>query len=168
MAPHASFTEFASTELVEYQADSFAATLLLPPARFQAAARRKSSSIATIVELSKLFNTSMMSTAITYARSDVARVAVMLWHETQRKWCWSSKPVWCLTQNKAYKSTAKVPLGSATHTLLSSSLTSQAPRGSTLSQWFPLIAAGSRNDLICREEAIRLGKFGVLTLLDVE
>lgn len=169
VSPHPSFTEFATNELAEFQADSFAAALLLPPKRFQAAARKKEASIRSIVDLAKLFNTSMMSTAITYARSDVAPVAVMLWDETRRRWCWSSRSVWELTYNKAYKDTANVPPGSVTQSLLFSP---ESPldgnRGSTLSQWFPFIAPGSRNDRICREEAMRLGKYGVLTLLEVE
>lgn len=169
VSPHPSFTEFATDELAEFQADSFAATLLLPPRRFRAEARKKETCIRSIVDLAKLFNTSMMSTAITYARSDVAPVTVMLWTETQRRWCWSARSVWELTGNKAYKDTANVPAGSVTQSLLFSP---ESPldgnRGSTLSQWFPFISPGSRNDRICREEAMRLGKYGVLTLLEVE
>jgi Zn-dependent peptidase ImmA (M78 family) len=167
--PHPSFTEFVTDELAEFQADSFAAALLLPPKRFQAEARGKRAAIATIVKLAKLFKTSMMSTAITYARSDVAPVTVMLWDEKRRRWCWSAQSVWELTHNKAYRDSARVPSGSVTQSLLCSS---ESPldciRGSTLSQWFPSISPGSRNDRICREEAMRLGKFGVLTLLEIE
>lgn len=167
--PHPSFTEFVNNTIAEYQADSFAAALLLPPKRFQAAARRKQASLGSIIDLAKLFNTSMMSTAITYARSDVAPVTVMLWDETRRRWCWSSQSVWTLTRNKAYKDTANVPAGSLTRSLLASpSALAEGSRGSTLSQWFPFVAAGSRNDRVCREEAMRLGKYGVLTLLEVD
>jgi len=169
VSPHPSFTEFTNDELAEFQADSFAAALLLPPKRFHAAAYKKAASIRTIVELAKLFRTSMMSTAITYARSDAAPVAVMLWDESRRRWCWSARSVWELTGNKAYKDTSNVPTGSVTQSLLYSP---ESPldgnRGSTLSQWFPFISPGSRNDRICREEAMRLGKYGVLTLLEVE
>jgi Zn-dependent peptidase ImmA (M78 family) len=169
VSPHPSFTEFATNELAEFQADSFAAALLLPPKRFQAAARKKDACIRSIVDLAKLFNTSMMSTAITYARSDVAPITVMLWDETRRRWCWSSRSVWELTDNKAYKDTANVPAGSVTQSLLFSPENPiEGSRGSTLSQWFPFISPGSRNDRICREEAMRLGKYGVLTVLEVD
>lgn len=169
ISPHPSFTEFATDELAEFQADSFAAALLLPGKRFGAAARNKDACIRSIIDLAKLFNTSMMSTAIRYARSDVAPVSVMLWDEIRRRWCWSSRAVWELTGNKAYKDTANVPAGSITQSLLFSPESPlDGSRGSTLSQWFPFISPGSPRDRICREEALRLGKYGVLTLLEVD
>ena len=40
-------------------------------------------------------------------------------------------------------------------------------RGTVLSEWFPFIPTGSMKGKVCREEAIRLGNFGVLTLLEI-
>ena len=166
--PHPSFTEFVTNTIAESQADQFAATLLMPPGRFASSAKRKDVTIQSIVELAALFGTSVMSTAIRYAHSDVAHVVVMLWAETERRWCWSSKTVWELTKNRAYRHSSRVPVGSATRALLNSSTTNvPKERGTVLSEWFPFILPGSNTDKICREEAIRLGNYGVLTLLEM-
>lgn len=165
---HPSFTEFVTDSMAEYQADEFAATLLMPPRRFLSAAQQRDVSVNAIDELATMFGTSMMSTAIRYARADVASIAVILWGEAQRRWCWSSKDVWEITHNKAYRSTSRVPPGSVTCSLLAApSETTSDKRGTALSEWFPFVRAGSANDKPCREEAIRLGGFGVLTLLEV-
>lgn len=168
--PHPSFTEFVMMDSVaELQADQFAATLLMPPKRFNSSARNKDASLETIVGLSDLFGTSVMSTAIRYARSDVASVSVMLWKEPERKWCWSSKDVWNITHNKAFKNASRVPAGSATSELMESPVRKKADeRATVLSQWFPYVHAGTANDRICREEAMRLGDYGVLTLLEIQ
>ncbi len=166
VGPHPSFTEFVTDLIVERQADEFAATLLMPPKRFRSVASRLAVGLESIATIAELFKTSIMSTAIRYARSDVASVAVMLWAETERRWCWSSTDVWGITQNKAHRRTSCVPEGSATLSLLeSASIDTVTERGTILSEWFPFISTGSRKDKICREEAIRLGNFGVLTLL---
>lgn len=165
---HPSFTEFVTNLIVERQADEFAATLLMPPKRFRSVAKQMDVGLKSIALIADLFETSIMSTAIRYARSDIASVAVMLWAESERRWCWSSRDVWEITQNKAHKRTSCVPEGSATRSLLESATNdTTAGRGSVLSQWFPFVSAGSAKDKICREEAIRLGNFGVLTLLEV-
>ena len=167
--PHPSFTEQYSLALsAEHEADTFAAALLMPPNRFISSAKRKEVNLTSISELATLFGTSMMSTAIRYARSDVASVAVMLWGETERKWCWSSQDVWGWTKNKAYKRTDAVSQGSATHTLLADpTLRSTDSRGSVLSEWFPWIKSDSTYNKMCREEAMRLGEYGVITMLEV-
>lgn len=163
---HPSFTEYATGDLAERQADNFAATLLMPPQRFLSNAKKVDVSIAGIKKLASLFNSSIMSTAIRYARSNVANVSVMFWSETERSWCWSADEVWSITKNKAYKAVSKIPKGSATHDLRGSEVEIVVePRGTSLSQWFPIINPGSPNDRICCEEAVMLGEHGVLTLL---
>jgi hypothetical protein len=140
----------------------------MPPKRFRSTAKRMDASLESIALIADLFQTSIMSTAIRYARSDIASVAVLFWAESERRWCWSSSDVWKITQNKAHKLTSCVPEGSVTQSLLESTTNFTATeRGSTLSQWFPFVSAGSARDKICREEAIQLGTFGVLTLLEV-
>ena len=167
--PHPSFTEQYSLAFsAEHEADTFAAALLMPPGRFVSLATRKEVSLKSIGELATIFGTSMMSTAIRYARSDIASVSIMLWAETERKWCWSSQDVWTLTKNKAYKKTEKVPKGSATQEILADPTRRVAdPRGSVLSEWFPWIRSGSADDKMCREEAMRLGDFGIITMLEI-
>ena len=166
--PHPSFTEFVTDSIVERQADEFAATLLMPPKRFRSVASGLAVGLDSIGAIAELFKTSIMSTAIRYAHSDVASVTVMLWAETERRWCWSSKDVWEITQNKAHRRTSCVPEGSATLSLLeSASIDTVMERGTILSEWFPFISKGSMKDKVCREEAIRLGNFGVLTLLEM-
>ena len=167
-SPHPSFTEFVNNSIIEVQADQFAAALLMPQRRFVSCAARLDVSLESIVRLAAMFGTSVMSTAIQFARSDVAQVSVMLWAETERRWCWSSHRVRELTQNRAYRQTSRVPAGSATRELLDSLGTKTPPkRGSVLSQWFPFVRPGSSSDKICREQAMQLGRYGILTLLEI-
>lgn len=168
-APHPSFTEFQSDYLVERQADEFAANLLMPQTRFVACAKRMPTGLEAILKLSDQFGVSVMSAAIRYALSDSASVAVMLWAETERRWCWSASDVWAITNNKAHKQTRNVPAGSITSELLSDPTASgKDAKGSVFSQWYPFVQPGGPKDQLCTEQAIRLGNFGVLTVLTLE
>ena len=162
---HASFTDHQSDNPVEQEADSFAAALLMPTKQFATAAQRHRPSVKLICELSKKFGTSCTSTAIRYAKLDLHPVVVMNWTYEERKWCWSSKDIFKITRNRVYRSAEKIPVGSLTQLMLHGEVETKGVKGSTLSAWCPLIAAGSKNDVIVIEEAMSLGEFGVLTIL---
>jgi Zn-dependent peptidase ImmA (M78 family) len=168
--PHPSFVEIYSNNVIEQQADLFASHFLLPRPRFLKKARNRMVTCATVLELARVFRCSVMSTAITFAREHSDAVITMLWGDTQRKWCWSSEMAFHLTGNKAHKAATKIPLGSLTSEVREGSgyIDPKELRGSLLSSWFPFIQEGSPKDKICKESAVRLGGFGVLTLLDVE
>ncbi len=165
IGPHASFTDYQSKNPAEQEADSFAAALLMPAGRFQAAARRRRPGIDAIHQLVNMFGTSYASTAIRYAKSDTHSVLAMLWTGDKRKWCWSSEDMRRLTDNRIYKSATKLPPGSLTDLAIKGENTTEKVIGSSLAAWCPFIRAGSKNDQIMVEEAMSLGEFGVLTLL---
>jgi Zn-dependent peptidase ImmA (M78 family) len=166
--PHPSFTEFQSENAAEREADTFAANLLMPKRRFVASASGMNPGADTIRSLASLFGTSYSSTAIRYALADVASVIVMRWTSEERKWCWSSRDLWELTRNKAYRAVRHVPADSRTGEMLRRTFATEGEslsKGSTVSTWFPFIRAESRDNLILVEETIGLGEFGVLTIL---
>ncbi|XOV85281.1 MAG: ImmA/IrrE family metallo-endopeptidase [bacterium] len=168
---HPSFIEVRSDLLVERQADHFASNFLLPEKRFRKKAISRQPCCRTILALAETFNCSVQSTAIRYALTHPELVVAMFWGEESRHWCWSSEAALALTRNKAHKSTNKIPQGSVTHEVFHNPVTNvvvDETRGSLTSSWFPTISPGSSRDKICRESAVQLGGFGVLTVLWLE
>jgi len=82
---HSSFCEFESKNLVEQEADCFAANLLMPPGRFRKKARGLVG-LAAIVGLAQHFKTSVTSTAVHYASLGVAPCAVLKWNNKGLAW----------------------------------------------------------------------------------
>lgn len=165
--PHGStFTNFSSPFLIEQEADAFAASLLMPRAHFVKAARKLTPATSSLESLANRFGSSLTATAIRYAKTHEDTVAVMFWTIESRQWCWSSPSLEQKTGNVTYKATSRIT-GSATAELLleNPALDRIGPRGSTLAFWFTRIGTGTWNDHVMVEEAMRLGRFGVLTLL---
>lgn len=75
---HQSHAGFASNDPYEREADFFAASLLMPPALFRAAAARHAEGLEAVVRLSDICKTSLTATAISYAKQSHAAVAVIL------------------------------------------------------------------------------------------
>lgn len=165
--PHGSKADFTSGQVVEREADMFAAGLLLPKSRLTAEAKRRISA-SEIQRLSVGFGTSLSATAIRCARLDLAPLVVMRWTTTGRAWCWSSPHFERKTRNWAYRQLNRIPDGTLTRLILAdpySRTSAMEGKGTTLSSWFPSIYAGGPDDDILLEECLGLGPHGALTLL---
>jgi Zn-dependent peptidase ImmA (M78 family) len=165
--PHASKADFLSQSVVEREADSFAANLLLPRSRIKKEAARVISA-DEVRRLADQFGASLSATAIRCARLDLGSLIVMRWTAAGRAWCWSSSDFEDKTRNRAFRQVDRIPDDSTTGmTLAGSGQNTEAigVRGTTLSTWFPSIRAGSSDDDILLEECISLGPHGALTLL---
>lgn len=165
---HPSIADYESKSLVESQADLFASCLLMPEKRFLAAARRSPRGLKGILDMSRRFNTSVTSTSIRFVSLDAAPCAVVKWNPTRFGWKWIA-PSWFDSGYRAtYKDVARVPEDSATG--LAFQQVEPGPhgffqRGSTAQAWFPYVGPGTSGNIILLEEAMSLGRFGVLTLL---
>lgn len=164
---HPSFCDYESTNPVEREADHFASSLLLPEQRFRAAAKKQSAGLGGIIELAKTFRTSFTSTAIRYASLDILPCALIKWNKSGVAWKWLSGS----TREAGFRVTisepSKLPKNCPTARVLANV---QSPKGyfesgTTASAWFPYIPEGSFKNIILIEQAVSLGRFGVLTFL---
>ncbi|MBN1344547.1 MAG: ImmA/IrrE family metallo-endopeptidase [Phycisphaerae bacterium] len=165
---HGSQCQYESRNLVEQEADHFASNLLMPPRRFVAAAKGLPPGLEGIMSLARRFNTSITSTAIRYAATDVAPCAVIKWSWTGYAWKWLSTEFFRARFRRTIESRESVSEGSPTWRALNRELPPDNgffEAGTTASAWFPSVRQGQLRDLLFIEQAIPLGRFGVLTFL---
>ena len=168
---HRSQCEYESPILAEQEADHFAANLLMPTARFVVKARAASRGLAGILAVAEAFGTSLTSTAIRCAETDVFSCAVVKWTWKGYSWKRLSSATFRARLGRTFEAPAELAEGSPTRRALAH----EAPpeegffrAGTTASAWFPRVGAGDYRDAIFVEEALPLGRFGVLTVLHAE
>ena len=167
-AAHRSLCDYESPILAEQEADHFAAHLLMPTARFVKKARVAARGLAGILSLAHAFGTSLTSTAIRYADADVGPCAVVKW--TWRRYSWKrlSSATLQARLGRSFETPGDLAEGSPTRRALSRETPPEPGyfrAGTTVSAWFPRVGSGDFRDAILIEEAIPLGRFGVLTFL---
>ncbi len=165
---HPSKCEFESKNLAEREADLFASNLLMPLGRFLQEARKSALGLAGIRHLAGVFKTSITSTAIRYATCDVLPCAVLKWGDEGLSWKWLSSEAYRAQWGKAIQSLLDVPDDSATAVAkcgAESPPTGFFERGSTVSTWFHSVRPESSRNVLMIEQAMSLGRFGVLTFL---
>ncbi|MEI7837249.1 MAG: ImmA/IrrE family metallo-endopeptidase [Planctomycetota bacterium] len=165
---HGSACEYESPDLAEGQADRFAANLLLPRARFLSAARAATPGLPGVLELAERFGVSVTAAAIRCAECDVWPCAVVKW--TWRGYAWKhvSSSVFRAGFRRTFESPADLPPDSPTRLALAHEPTPPPgffQAGTTASAWLPGLDAADRRNIILIEQAIPLGRWGVLTFL---
>jgi Zn-dependent peptidase ImmA (M78 family) len=88
---HSSFTNFSSENYVEWEADYFASSLLLPKSRFQKDCFKKKFSFLLLDTLSKKYQTSLTSTAIKFADIGNHPILIIFGENNKVKWQWNSE-----------------------------------------------------------------------------
>ena len=169
LAPaHRSVCEYESPILAEQEADLFAANLLMPAGRFAARAKRAITGLAGVLALAKHFHTSVTATAIRYAAADVAPCAVVKWDWNRYAWMRLSTSTFAARLGR----TIDTPKALAPDSPTARALAREAPpapgyfeSGTTAAAWFPRVKPGDFRDAIFIEQALPLGRFGVLTFL---
>lgn len=168
---HRSRCEYENDAIIEQEADHFASCLLLPEGRFHSAAvkaQKNCNGWEVLKSLSTTFGTSWTSTAIRYASLDIQPCALIKWTRDGYGWKWLSKSFLVASLRKTIESSENVVVGGATQKALNGESPGECGYfrcGTVASAWFPFIDAGSTRDSILIEEAVPLGRFGVLTLL---
>jgi len=164
---HASFCDYESRIPAEREADHFASNLLMPTKRFRKEAARAGRGLAGILRLREAFQTSITSTAIRFASLNISPCALVKWKAEGISWKWLSGD----TREAGYRTTFTDPRqlvpGSPTTLALAGQLPPQGffESGTTAAAWFPFVSDGSTQNVILIEQAIPLGRFGVLTFL---
>jgi hypothetical protein len=168
VSPHPSFSDKSTDDLlVEREADFFASRLLMPDALFQRAIRKHGKTLKGIVGVAEDLNVSLSCAAIRFITSGIHPSVIIKWSADGYAWRWCSKHFWNLGYRTTIKSIDKLPDGSATSQCLNYKGLN-APvfeAGSTASAWFPWVHQGGSKNVILREEARSLGRYGTLTLL---
>jgi len=165
---HPSQCDHESPLLAEQEADHFAANLLMPAGRFAAKAAAAAPGLAGVVALTRAFGTSLTSTAIRYAACDVLPCAVI-------KWDWGGAAWKCLSSSllqRRFGRVVSVPAGLVPQSPTARALARETPpeegffqAGTVAAAWFRRVKPGDFRDVILIEQAVGLGRFGVLTLL---
>lgn len=165
---HPSQCDFQSRNPVEVEADHFSAALLMPTNKFLRAAQAKTRGLGAILSLAEQFGTSVTSTALRYVRLNVGPCAFVKWNPDGFAWKWCSPSMTEAGYRGTIRDPDKVPLDAPTGRAFSGEQPPNAQffhSGTVASAWFPSTWLGSHRDIILIEEAIRLGRFGVLTML---
>ena len=167
---HRSRCDHESTHLVEQEADHFAANLLAPEARFGAEAAGVIDGLDGLRALAGRFGTSLTATAIRYAACDIRPCAVVKWNWSGQAWQHVSPAVRRIGLGSTVAAPRDLVPGSPTARALNREQpgpTGFFEAGSTAADWFPGIEAADHRDVVVVEQAVPLGRFGVLTLLRV-
>jgi len=155
----------------ELEADTFAANLLLPPSRLKVRLRARSMTpMQAVVKLRDEFCTSGESTAIQVMRHDSRVIAIAKWDDEKLAW---PRVADSFFRDGGYRrfrlrNRADLPDECATSLALKDSPSrfdaSIHETVATAAFCFEHVAVSGTRDLILREEAIRLGRFGALTI----
>ena len=169
LAPsHPSICEYESDLSVEREADHFSSNLLMPTARFMKLAQRVPVGLEAILKIAAEFGTSVTSTALKYVKSDIVPCAVIKWSSEGYSWKWLSTETFRARYIKTIESVGKLPQDSPTSKAIAGEqlpTTGFFSAGTTASAWFPYVGSyGDRNGIFV-EQAVPLGRFGVLTFL---
>jgi Zn-dependent peptidase ImmA (M78 family) len=169
LAPsHPSICEYESDLLVEREADHFASNLLMPPKRFRKLADSTPLGLEGILTIAGEFGTSVTSTALKYAKSDIVPCAVIKWSTEGYAWKWLSTETFRARYRKTIESATRLLPDSPTARAFAGEnpvSTKFFSAGTTASAWFPFVNDHSHQNAILIEQAIPLGGFGALTFL---
>lgn len=166
--PHGSRSEFESNLLVEREADHFASHLLMPSTQFFRVARRNRPGMNGILGIAKHFGTSVTASAIRYAKAEIVPCVVIKWSPTDFQWMWISTEPFRARLRTVQKNLNALPSDCPTRIALARAeppACGYFEAGTTAACWFPYLSDFDSRNVILREQAMQLGRFGVLTFL---
>jgi Zn-dependent peptidase ImmA (M78 family) len=168
---HSSFCDFESENVIEREADHFAANLILPKNKFIKAAKKEEIGLQGILSISRKFGASITSTTIRYIDEALGKAVVIKWNHNDFQWKRISNELFNSGLKKTIESPEKVIRNSPTWKTMNGEAPFPAEffsGGSTVSAWFPFINEKWKQNELLIEEAITLGRFGMLTFLHVD
>lgn len=174
LAPmHGSIANRPDSEIVvEQEADLFASHLLLPRKRCQEFLHKLPNQVTglyRILAVADEFDVSAQATAIRFCQDIPNICGIVMWRAEDPAWSYLA-PSWdALGYSRPRRDRGVIHAGSATaaaHDDLSLGRFSKVHHNiTTASFWFSNVSSGGARDSILVEQAVKLGSFGVLTLL---
>lgn len=168
--PKPSFPDRPGDDPVEHEANAFAAALLMPKQEFRTALKSVPSGLNGILELASTFAVSRQSAALRYLHSSGRECAVVMFPSSGAPWWRVSSGFQSHGLDRIRTpQLGNLPPDSATGMAFrDQAIPNASPHLSdTLaSAWFFGVSSGCSRDTFLREAAVRLGEYGVLTLLE--
>jgi len=167
--PHPSKEDNVTARLMpEQEADLFASFFLMPEDLCKRTKNQIGSGYEAIKKLAAIFHVSLLCAALRYVENKTHASALICWNEKGYVWKRVSDRLWSMGCRKSIEDVTKLMVGTATEQMLrsDSSAADVYESHSTLAVWFPMIGSAGTRELIVREQAINLGGFGVITLLE--
>lgn len=153
---------------VEQEANLFASHLLMPDSRIDRilSPERKRASVADVERLKKEFRVSFQSAARRVISSDRApRCAGIMWKPNGKHWYVVSPAFQLEGYRFMHRRDEVLPADCPTSICRESEKASTFEGATTAAYWFKSVGMGSARDIVLREEALRLGSYGVFTFL---
>jgi Zn-dependent peptidase ImmA (M78 family) len=164
--PHLSFTDsYRSNVGIEREADFFASNLLMPPTRFKVALARARKRLSAIQDLAEKFRISITCAAIRYVDAEVEPSVIIHRARDGYTWTRASKQFQAMNCGRIVNTTQQASSDNPTAICRALSEKRSGVIGAKVvaSNWFPALRHGRNFEV--REEAMTLGRYGVLTLL---
>ncbi len=167
--PHLSVSDQVDPErTVEEEADLFSSHFLMPEQRFKTAFSAAPMGLRGVIHVQKQFNVACSSAALRVLGHSSHPLAMVYWRNDKPPWSDVNMAFRTMGLVQVMRKASKLPPDSATSLAMTDNPNAYSdPRSSTslASSWFWGIHNGSALDIVLKEEAIRLGRFGVLTIL---
>jgi Zn-dependent peptidase ImmA (M78 family) len=167
--PHPSKGDNRTGDLLpEQEADLFASYFLMPEDLCKRTTTKMGSGYEAIKKLSTVFQVSLHCAAIRYVENKTRPAALILWNERGYAWKRVSDRLWSMGCRKTVEDVKSVIRDSATDQMIRSGASGPTvyESHSTLGAWFPAITSAGVRDIVVREQAMNLGRFGVMTLIE--
>lgn len=165
---HGSFIYDTHENQAELEADFFAASLLMPYSRFRKALGAGTENLQTILDISSTFNVSTQCAAIRCVEWSEWLCAIVMFREGKKPW-WLVSPTLASSGYRFFRrlDCYEPARGSATFDAGQPDADnwSVVKSTTTAAMWFAGVAESSARNVILSEEAVRLGRHGVLTFL---
>ena len=140
----------------------------MPRSRFVPQARRAKSGLEGVLQLYDSFGASLTSTCIQYVRAVRLPCAMIKWSPYGFEWRFISSAAWTIGFRSTLDKMEELPRDSATAQAVEETIDSNKnfmQAVGTTAFWFKNVSPGCDRDLLLFEEAIRLGRYGIITLL---
>jgi IrrE N-terminal-like domain len=153
--------------IIEREANLFAASLLAPRTEFIRAARKAPEGLSGIVSLATQFHVSVLCAAIRAVSLETESLVLSFWTDEGLRWKWVSRRWFAAGFRKMKEDFGQLGNDFAIKRALADSPegASVHRNGSVAAFWFHAHTMGSHEDFDILEEAVRLGQFGVISIL---
>lgn len=157
--------DWHSDQIVEQQADTFAAHLLMPSKRFRSLIGKSQAGLPAVLAAAGKFEVSVTSAAIRFLQTTTTCCVLVMWKpDGTYAWSWGNDAAHAMGLRRCIR---ELPVPSEDFATAMARAGGHPPsagffeKPTTASAWFQ----NARSDLLLKEQAIKLGDFGVLTLL---